>query len=353
MYDYVKQHRWAKLRVGLVITLAVVTVFFAVMFAGNIEKFFSPKVKIYTLFNDIKGLREGSPVWFSGVEIGSVKSMHFTIQKKIQVEMLIASDTLKLLKKDSRANILTLGLLGDKYVELIPGSSEAASLKGGDTIMGQTTTEIQDVVETSQASIAKIADFINTLEGMIEKMEKSNGTVSKLLSDPSVHDNLKETTKELSGLLRKMESGEGTISRLVNEGDVYSDLSSSVKDIKLFAKSLRESDGTLNKLIADPALYNRFQEASENLDSFTRKLVKSKGTVNKLIEDESLYDNINSVSIKLGALLESVDKGEGVVGSLMKDEDLSKELKSTLRELNALIKDVKEHPGKYFKFSLF
>ncbi len=293
MYNYVKQLRWAKLKVGVVVTIALMTIFLAVMFAGNIEKIFVPRVEIYALANDVKGLREGSPVWFSGVEIGSVKSIRFTVQQKVEVEISILSDSLKYLKADSRASILTLGLLGDKYIEISPGSKDAEDLKAGDSIMGITPAEIQDVVETSQESIAKISDFIIMLEDILGKIEKGGGTVSKFLRDPSVYDNLKESIEELTLLLKKIESGRGTIGKLLNEDSLYRNLSASVEDIQLFAKTLGESEGTLNKLIHDPSLYDRFKKASESLDTFTQKLALSKGTVNKLIEDESLYENIH------------------------------------------------------------
>ena len=353
MYDYVKQQRWAKLKVGIVITIAVGIVLLAILFAGNIEKIFAPKASIYATFTDIKGLREGAPIWFSGVEIGSVKSINFTTERVIQAEMSVSADALKFLKQDSKANILTLGLLGDKYVEITPGSRTAGGLHAGGTIMGQTTIEIQDIVRTGQESIAKISDFVNILEGILKKIESGEGTLSKFLNDPSIYDNLKDTTEEFTKLIRKIENGRGTISRLLNEDTLYVDISSSVKDINLFARSLRDSRGTLHKLINDPSLYDRFQKASENLDAFTQKLSSSKGTVNRLIEDEGLYGNINSASEKLANLLERIDRGEGLAGRLVKDEDLAKELKTTLTELNTLIKDIKENPEKYFKFSVF
>ncbi len=319
MYEYIKKLRWAKLKVGIVITIALFILFFTVIFAGNIERLFSPKVKIYALFDDVKGLREGSPVWFSGVEIGSVTAIKFTGQQKIQVVLSITYDTLKYLKKNSAANILTLGLLGDKYVEISPGSKEAGGLKAGDTIIGSTQTEFQDIVQTSKESIAKLSDFINMLQDIIVKIDKGEGTVSKFLKDPHVYNNLKEMTE----------------------------------DIKLFAQTLRTSEGTLNKLIKDPAVYKRFQSASENLDNFTQKLATSKGTLNRLIEDESLYKNMSAAAERLNKLLVEIDKGEGVMGSLVKDKEMSEELKATLKELNALVKDIKEHPRKYFKFSVF
>jgi phospholipid/cholesterol/gamma-HCH transport system substrate-binding protein len=353
MYDYVKQHRWAKLKVGIVTTIALIIILLAAMFAGNIEKLFTPRVIIYAMVHDVKGLRGGSPVWFSGVEIGSVKYIEFTAQQKVKVAMSIVTDALKYLKKDSSANIMTLGLLGDKYVEITPGSTEAEGLRSGDTITGKTQTEIQDVVQASQGSIAKISDFVGMLEEILVKIEKGQGSVSRFIQDPAVYENLKEAVKELTTLVRKIESGEGTMGRLLNEDVLYTDVASSVKDIKLFAQSLKKSEGTLNKIINDPSLYDRFQKASTSLDTFTQKLASSKGTVNRLIEDDSLYENLNSASEKMNKVLERIDNGEGLMGSLVKDDELSTELKSTLKELNALIKDIKENPKNYFKFSIF
>lgn len=326
MYDYVKQHNWAKLKVGIVGTVGFLTVFFAVMFAGNIEKLFAPRVTVTAMADDVKGLREGSPVWFSGVEIGAVKSIEFTMQQKVRFEMLIAVDSLKYLKNDSRANIMTLGLLGDKYVEISPGSKDAPALKQGEMLNVSTQIEINDVVQTSQVSIAKITDYIGSLE---------------------------DATNELKALAEKIDNGKGTVGRLLNEDNIYVDLSSSVEDIKLFAETLKDSEGTLNKVIKDPSLFDRFQNASESLDTFSQRLVSSEGTLNKLIEDKRLYENVTAASGKLNVILEKIDRGEGLAGSFVSDDELSKELKSTLVELNMLIKDIKENPNRYFKFSVF
>lgn len=353
MYDHIKQLRWAKLKVGIIVTIALIAFLLAVMFAGHLEKFFTPKVQIYAIFDDVKGLREGSPVWFSGIEIGFVKSLNFIPQHRIKAVLSINSDVLKYLKKDSKATIFTFGLLGDKYVEISPGSEGAENLNAGDTITGLSQAEVREIVETGRESIARLSDFIKALEEIILKIEKGEGTVSRFISDPSVYDNLKETTNELTRFVKKLERGEGTIGRLVSDDALYQDVSSSVKDIRLFAESLQASEGTLDKLIKDPSLYDRFLRASENLDNFANRLATSGGTINRLIEDESLYENVNNVSERLGILLERIERGEGVMGSLVKDEELSAELKTTLKELNALIKDMRDNPRRYFKFSLF
>lgn len=353
MYDYMKHLRWAKLKVGIVITVALSIVFLAVMFAGSIEKMFYPKTIVYAIFSDVKGLRPGAPVWFSGVEIGSVKSLTFETGGYIKVGMAIEKSSLKYLKEDSTANILTLGLLGDKFIEISPGSKESPQLRAGDTISGSAEVEFQDIVRTSQESIERLNKFVDMLQKVLAEIETGKGTLSKLLTDPELYNSLKDTSKGLSRLVDRIEAGKGTVGKLFRDETLYDNMASSAKDIRAFADTLKSSDGTLNKLIKDRELYDRFVKASQSLDEFTGRLEESRGTLNKLIEDKSLYDNLNSVSKNLGDILERIDKGEGVVGKLVKKDELGDELVSTIRELNKLIKDIQEHPRKYFKFSVF
>ncbi|HAK59192.1 MAG TPA: hypothetical protein DCO77_02250 [Nitrospiraceae bacterium] len=300
MYDYRQQLTWAKLRVGVVVTAALAVLFLAILFAGDIAKVFSPRMSIYAAFQDVKGLRAGAPVWFSGVQVGSVRSLAFTADEKIIATLSIESDVLQYLRKDSRASILTLGLLGDKYVEISVGSQGAGALQPEDVIAGVTRPEIGE----------ELSQFVDSVE-------------------------------------------RGTLGRLLQEDTLYRDLAASAKDIRRFARSLKTSNGTLKRTIEDPAVYERFLSASKSLDTFTRRLSESKGTVHKLIEDESLYKNMNAAAAKLNSVLEKIDKEEGPIGSMVSDGELKKELRATLKGLNALVKDIKKDPKKYFEFSVF
>jgi len=302
MFDSHKHVTWAKLRVGIVITLGLAVIFFAILFAESIVHLFTPQATVYAEFSDVKGLRSGAPVWFSGVQIGSVKSLRFEGGEKITAALAIDKSALSYLKKDSVSSILTMGLLGDKYVEMSPGSREAPSLQPGDTISGSPRPEISE---------------------------------------------------ELKRVIEGVQTSKGSIARLLRDDTLYRDLSASVKDIKVFAAMLKSSEGTISRVIKDPALYDRFVKASKSLDSFSEKLATSRGTVNKLVEDASLYENMNGAAIHLNAILEKIDRGEGSVGTLITDQQVADELRSTLKEINALAKDMKEHPKKYFSFSLF
>jgi phospholipid/cholesterol/gamma-HCH transport system substrate-binding protein len=302
MFDSHRHATWAKLRVGIVVTAGLAVMFFAILFAGNVVRLFTPQATVYAAFSDVKGLRPGAPVWFAGVQIGSVTSLRFEGGEKITVALAIDKPAFSYLKKDSASSILTMGLLGDKYVEMSPGSRGAAPLQPGDTISGSPRPEI---------------------------------------------------TEELKRVIEGVEANKGSLAKLLREDTLYRDLSTSVKDIKVFAAMLKSSEGTIGKVVKDPALYDRFVRASNALDSFTEKLATSRGTVNKLVEDASLYENMNGAAIRLNAILEKIDKGEGAMGKLLTDKELADELRSTLREINALAKDIKEHPKKYFSFSVF
>jgi len=301
MYDYRKQLAWSKLKVGIVVTSALLILLLAILFAGNIQNLLAPQATIYAAFHDVKGLRSGAPVWFAGVQIGSVKSINFT-GDRITATIKIDRDALAYLKKDSEASILTLGLLGDKYIEMSPGSKESVALKSRDTITGLTRPEINE---------------------------------------------------ELSRLVGGVGGKKGSLGRLLEDDTLYRDLSSSARDIRLFAETLKASDGSVNKFIKDPALYERFVKASQSLDAFAQRLASSKGTVNRLIEDESLYENVNAAAAKLNIILDKINKEEGSFGKLVNNKEVAEELRSTLKEIDSLVKDIKEHPSKYFKISVF
>ena len=302
MNEYRKQLDRAKLRVGLVVTGALAVLFLTILFAGNLGELFTSRTTIYATFDDVKGLQRGAPVWFAGVRIGAVNSIQFTSGEKVKVAMSMDKGALAYLKRDSRATILTLGLLGDKYVEMSPGSKEAAGLAP---------------------------------EGFVEGVTQP------------------EVTGEVSRLVKSAESEKSSMGRLLREDTLYREFLSSVRDIKLFAETLNRSQGTFNKFVKDPELYERFLKAAQSLDAFSGKLVSSKGTMNRLIEDESLYVNMNAAMVKMNILLDRINKGEGTVGKLVTDRQLADDLDAAVKEMETLAKDIKEHPKKYFKFSLF
>ncbi len=353
MFDIKKQFLWSKLKVGVVITLALCTLFITIFFAGSIEKILSPKVQLKAQIQNVKGLREGAPVWVSGIEVGSVKSINLHPEYGTIVTLSINKKALGYLRKDSEASVMTMGLLGDKYVELSGGSAKAEPLKPGNMIKGTAVIELKDVMEASASSIAKMSDFINKLDHLVTKIERGEGTIAKFLTDPAIYNNLKETTKALSTILKDIENGKGTVKMLLEDPSLYNKLVATISSLEDLSRKINESPGTLNKLIEDPSLYNKMLAATSSIEEFSLVLNQRQGTLRKLAEDPELYENLNKASQQLSSILQKVEAGEGIAGDLISDKKLASDLKSAIMELRELTKDMRDNPKKYFKFSLF
>jgi phospholipid/cholesterol/gamma-HCH transport system substrate-binding protein len=327
MFNMKKQLMWAKLKVGFVTTIALAILFLTIFFAGNIHEIFVPKIQIKAEIKDVRGLRKGAPVWFSGIEIGSVKDIQLSPSfVGTYVTMSINQDTIKFVKKDSTASVMTMGLLGDKYVEISSGSHDAEQVAPGDVLQGTVQPEIQDIVNASSKSLAKVTDFVSKLESLLDKFEKSQGTVAKFLTDPSIFDNLKETTATLTQVVR----------------------------------DINDSEGSFKKFVEDPSLYNRLAQTTTSLEEFSNNLNQGSGTIAKLVRDPEIYDNLNKASKQLSVVIERIESGEGLAGTLLSDRELSIELKDTIIELKnslsefeELIAEIRANPDKYIKFSVF
>jgi phospholipid/cholesterol/gamma-HCH transport system substrate-binding protein len=309
-----------------VITLALLIMIVAIFFAGGIKEMFSPRIELKAQFMDAKGLRRGAPVWIFGTEVGSVKNIELDPVHGAIVTISVDKSVQKFIKRDAQANILTMGLLGDKYIELSTASSLAEPIHPEEIIKGGTQIEFSDIMVTVAVAIGKMGEFITKLDNLVVKMEKSEGTVAKFFKDPAIYDNLNQTTKKLSLLL----------------------------------EDIANSRGTMKMLIEDPSLYNKLLTATSSIEEFSKKLNESHGTLKKLVEDPELYENLNRGSKQLSSILERIDKGEGLAGDFLRNEELAKELSEALlefkklsSELEALVKDIKGHPKKYLKFSIF
>jgi len=367
MFEQEKQLRWSKIKVGLVISLAILVLFIAVFFAGKIESLFSPKMQLKAQFRDVKGLRKGAPVWIFGTEVGSVQTIDLDPIYGTIVTVSVDKNVRDLIKKDSTASIMAMGLLGDKYMELTTGSPAAEPVESGEMIKGMAQVELTEIAATGAMTIEKTADLVKRIDMLVQKIEKGEGTVAKFIMNPSVYDNLEKSTRTLSILLEDIKTSRGTLKRMIDDPALYDRMLSAASSIEGFSKRLNESTGTLTKLLEDPELYEKLVAASSSIETFSRKLNEESGTLKKLVEDPELYDNLNRVSRNLASILTRLDRGEGVAGTLIRDNEMAFDLKETLakfkeltaemgqlaEELKLLTKDIKENPKKYFKFSVF
>jgi phospholipid/cholesterol/gamma-HCH transport system substrate-binding protein len=353
MYNYTKRLRMARLKVGIVITFGILVLILSLLFAGSIGDLFTGKSVIHAVFKNVQGLRPGAPVRFGGMEIGRVTEMRFDPTSQIRVSLSIRTDVMKYLRTDSQAQLLTLGLLGDKYVALTPGTPQGNPLQAGQTLGGELERGFSEVVKTTEQVIGRIDKLIQEFDKIFRQLNLDKGSLAKLLSDPRLYDEIRGSTRLLNALLEKINGGRGSLGMLINDPELYGRIRDAVRRVEAFAAGLTESDGSLRRFIDDPVLYDSLLEASGNIAKLVREIEGGEGNLGKLLRDDRLYGNLESLTASLDRVFAQMDAGQGVLGTLISDDRFVQDLRNTIRELNTLVKDIRADPKKYFDFSLF
>ena len=117
----------------------------AILLLGRQQHLFERKVEFVLHVARTNGLQTGAPVSLSGLPIGSVDWLHFATDpgtNEIVVGIQVDADAASRIRTDTKATIRTLGLLGDKYIELVPGKDPNADAipAGGRTPRTRPTT---------------------------------------------------------------------------------------------------------------------------------------------------------------------------------------------------------------------
>ena len=121
------------IRVGAIIAGGLAIICFAIFSIGHGTRMLRRTDTIETHFHRINGLQSGAPVSLSGVNIGGVESIDFPVDPHadfVIVKMWIVDADLPRVRSDSVAQIDTMGLLGDKYIEITGGNPQSPSLAG-------------------------------------------------------------------------------------------------------------------------------------------------------------------------------------------------------------------------------
>jgi len=268
IFDYTKNLKWSKLRVGILGTAALFIIFLIVIFATNVGSLFERTTTIYSDFSDIKGLKPGAPVRLSGVQIGSVKGVHFKSAGAVRVSMSIKEDYLRLLAKDSVAAVNTMGILGDKYIELSAGTN--GRLPPGGIIAGTTPFDIQTLAGSGNTAIAKLGEVAEKLDHILSLIEGGNGSASKFIKDPSLYNNLNASTKGLTEILGSLNKSNGTLNKLIVNKSLYENLDASSKKLSSILDRLDKGEGTLGGLTKDGRVSRELEQSISDL----RALIK-------------------------------------------------------------------------------
>ncbi len=321
----IKLRETRKFSVGAVIIVALIIAIIALLMVGNDKGVFGKRYELRTQMLQTGGLENGAPVQLSGVRVGNVSDVFFVQNDAgstmVEVHFQVKPDVKEIIRNDSRTFIGTLGLLGDKYLGITPGSPSEAIAQPGSYLPADAPIDFERVI---QNSIGVIDDF-------------------------------KVSAKNLAHISARIDSGKGTLGMLVNSSKMYTDITDLLTTIDNIGNKIENNEGTMGKLFNDEKLYNSMTIALDNLSATLDTFEQSEGTLKLLMTDPELYNHIKGTLSKVDTLLYRIQEGEGTAGEMISNRELYEKLNTTVDEVNVLLGDFMENPRKYInlKVSIF
>jgi len=216
-------------KVGLLFLLTIGAIFVFVSFLGQISLFGNYE-KITVAFNFAGGLAKGSHVRVMGIKVGKVEDIIFTPdyktpegeEVKLQAIVKIQSNAFKTIREDSKFYINQAGIIGEKYLEISPGSSASPQLASGSFSRGVDPPRIDQLISQGYALAGKIlsvveenegsvTDTIGSINGLVGNLNKVLGTIDKLTTNRKyneVFQRISLLTKELTIFVQEVKAGD-------------------------------------------------------------------------------------------------------------------------------------------------
>jgi len=261
-----------KIKVGLFIVAGFVLFVVAIFVLGGKENLFTPTFKLKSQFETVSGLKTGGSVRLNGIVVGSVDGIDIEASNKVLVSMTLEESIRRFIKKDSKATIGSDGLVGNKVIDITPGTPG--------------TPEVLDGEMLGSVKPVEVADIMNSLK------ESS--------------DNASDITKDLSEITSKVNMGQGTIGQLVNNDTLY-------RSIDTTFRSFANYSGQLNLV---------FAKVTNTVDNVSGDL-------------QILTNQINKITADVSEIVRKMNSSESIVGTLLTDTVFANNLKSLIENANS------------------
>jgi phospholipid/cholesterol/gamma-HCH transport system substrate-binding protein len=337
-----------RFRVGLVVFVALVSSGIGIFMVGQRANLFTRKVDYRIHFQSAAGLTNGNAVRLAGVTVGNVTEVALsekpgdsTVSVVVSIERRMSSR----IRTDTTASIKTIGLLGDKYIELLGGSEAAAEIAPGGEIPAAREAGIEKLLAGGEGLLGDLTEIARSLKVILGRTEKGRGLLGELTSESeegkSIGANLNQTLRQLSATLGKINSGQSLAGKLLADerygretgAALQKAIGSASRAFTLIAGDLENGKGALPALLSDPegkkkvyGLLDNLSEAGVSLARVSVELDRGKGLLPVLLHDKAFaadfQRHLDSFAMHLDSISQKLDHGDGSIGKLINDPAL-------------------------------
>lgn len=289
-----------ELKIGIFISIALIIIGTAIFIVGDLSVLFrKPGYSLNVAFDTVAGLEKRAVVRMAGVKIGYVKDIR--LQGSRANILLIINSGIEV-PRNSKATLASLGLLGEKHIELLPGE-EPGICQPGDILEG-----------VPPVSFDQMGTMLLSIGNEFKEMSR---IISELIGGEESRDNFRNTLSNLSSFSSDLKEFFE-----VNKEELHEGIQSSSQAVQKFDKRVAEVSRNVDELIfmlKDVVGENR-ENIKINLDNI-QKLIKEIEQSLKLLNES----------------LEKINKGEGTLGMLISQPELYARAEGAVGELEKLI----------------
>ncbi len=262
------------------------------------------RVQGYTItavFDDAQGLNTKTGVFIAGIKVGDIDSIKLHDDKAL-VTLRIWPGVV--IGENAKAIIRSKGLLGEKYIDIVPGSEAAAPLSPGERML---FTE----------SPPDFAELMDRLDAITDNIKSITQSLNEVFGGPKGVETIKDLVDNLNKTVKHMD-------RLVTSTNA--NLNSTFDSVNAFAKVLKEQG---------PGLLTSLAQVSGELHTIIAANKKSIDKTISSISDAS--EKLDSTLANLQEISDEIKEGKGTVGKLLTDEKTQKEVSRAISGLSSMI----------------
>ena len=317
------------LRVGIVMVLGIAILAGAIFSIGGGLRWLSGSEELTARFQRVNGLQVGSPVYLSGVNIGSVASIQFPEDRRanfVVVRLRIEANAVARVRTDSVAKIESLGLLGDKFLLLTAGSPDAPSVEADALIRSQDPVNYAALLQARGTGdlVANVLAISNSMRQLLDSVNEGHGILAELIRGPSnpqektltlasmreTLDDLQKLTAKLEVAVDRVDRGQGVIGAMLSPQNNGKRM---VANITSAAESIRTASA-------------RFEATSLQLHDLVARMDRANGLLPQLMQDQEyagrVMSNLRRSSDDMREVLDKINSRQGTLGLLINDPSL-------------------------------
>jgi phospholipid/cholesterol/gamma-HCH transport system substrate-binding protein len=319
----VAEQRYSNVAVGLLIMAALAILGAAVFSIGGARRFIGSTEIFEAHFHRTNGLQTGAPVTLAGVDIGAVQSIRFPADPHatyVVVRFWVHGAAADRMRADAECWIRTMGLLGDKFIEIGPGTPGAPPVSPGSVLTAHDPVDYETIMGPKNAGdlFANVMSVSSSLRDLLDDMQKGKGLLGQLMrgdkfslaSMQQTFEHLDRASIQLELMLSRINRGQGLagamLSEKVNGRKVVQDFAASAASLKVSAERietltarLEKAQGLAPRLIEDrqyaDEVMRELRDSSRNLEEILRKINTGQGTAGLLVNDPGLYNDAKNL----------------------------------------------------------